>query len=346
MSSVQHSDHLEVLYTAISLICQTLFYGIYAALIPFSTHFLVKKKTMTKANKIMFGMTIFMFLLSTAFWTASVANLIATLNIFYASSPEQSSEWFMLFPLFNALLLVNYVLTDSVVVWRASVLCKDGSKVILTIPIFFLVCTSMSVFATIGIRVTMSISGRNLNHIIDISQMTNLVLSLLTNIFATSIIAYRAWQHRQSIRETLSSERDTSTKVEKILTLLVESGLIYCVSGFMVLIASVIRLPKGTLGDVYTPVHVQVAGIYPTVVLALVNQQRSLKEGAFSTAGNLTGVVSAQLGPMDFTSNPGLVTSTIFHDDGPNIDTAHGVTPESTSDIFNDYTKGKGADCE
>ncbi|KAL5485978.1 hypothetical protein ACEPAI_7022 [Sanghuangporus weigelae] len=348
MSSVQRSDHLEVLYTAISLICQTLFYGIYASLIPFSSYFLLKKKTMTKANKIMFGITIFMFLLSTAFWTASVANFIATLNIFYVSSSEQSSVWFMLFPLFNALLLVNiqYVLTDSVVVWRAWILCKDGSKAILTIPMFFLVCTSMSILATIGIRVTMAVSGRNLNHIIDISQMTNLVLSLLTNIFATSIIAYRAWQHRQSIRETLSRERDTSTKVEKILTLLVESGLIYCVSGFMVLIASVIRLPKGTLGDVYTPVHVQVAGIYPTVVLALVSQQRSLKEGAFSTAGNLTGVVSAQLGPMDFTSNPGLVPSTIFHDDGPNINIADGVVPESTSGIFNDYTKGKGTDFE
>ncbi|KAL5526598.1 hypothetical protein ACEPAF_8322 [Sanghuangporus sanghuang] len=175
MSSVQHSDQVKLLYKTISLICQTLFYGIYAALIPFSSYFLLRKKTMTKANKIMFGMTIFMFLLSTVFWTASVANLIATLNIFYASSPEQSSEWFMLFPLFNALLLVNYVLTDSVVVWRASVLCKDG----------------MSVLAFIGIRVTMAVSGRNLNQI-DISQMTNLVLSLLTNVFATSIIAYRA----------------------------------------------------------------------------------------------------------------------------------------------------------
>ncbi|KAL5504111.1 hypothetical protein ACEPAH_8184 [Sanghuangporus vaninii] len=253
--------------------------------------------------------------------------------------------WPRLFPTFNALILINYALTDSVVVWRAWVLCKDGSKAILTIPMFFLICTSMSMFATIDVRVTMAVSGRNLNQI-DISQMTNMVLSLLANVFATSISAYRAWQHRQSIRETLSEERDTSTKVEKILSLLVESGLMYCVSGIMVLIASVIRLPFGTLGDFYTPVHVQVAGIYPTVVLVLVSQQRSLKEGAFSTAGNLTGVVSAQLRSMDLTSNPGLVTSTIFHDNSPDLNTGNGAALESTSGIYNDRMKGKETDRE
>ncbi|KAL5485981.1 hypothetical protein ACEPAI_7025 [Sanghuangporus weigelae] len=296
----------------------------------------------------MFSITISMFLLSTVFWAVSVANLIVTLNGSYASSPDQSSEWPRLFPTFNALLLVNYVFTDSVVVWHAWVLCKDGNKAILTIPMFFLICTSNHVCTRNYWH--QSFNGclrRNLNHIIDISQMTNLVLSLLTNIFATSIIAYRAWQHRQSIRETLSRERDTSTKVEKILALLVESGLIYCVSGIMVLLASVLRLPFGILGDFYTPVHVQVAGIYPTVVLVLVSQQRSLKEGAFSTAGNLTGVVSAQLGSMDFTSNPGLVISTIFHDDdGRDLNTGNGAALKSTSGIYNDRMKRKATDCK
>ncbi|EJD06700.1 uncharacterized protein FOMMEDRAFT_63622, partial [Fomitiporia mediterranea MF3/22] len=274
---------LEVLYTTISLICQTLFYGVYAALIPLSTHFLLKKKTLSRANKFMFATTIFMFLLSTAFWATSVANLIATVNVFYASSLDHSSIAFMLYSLFNALVLVNYIVTDSVVVWRAWVLCKNSGTSIFVIPFLFLACTSVSVVATIGLRVTMDVRPVDLNRAIDISQIANLVLSLITNISATSIIGFRAWQHRQSIRTMISRERETSTKVERILTLLVESGLIYCISGVIVLIASVIRLPYHTLGDVYTPVHVQVAGIYPTIVLILVSQQRSLKEGAFST---------------------------------------------------------------
>ncbi|KAL5525813.1 hypothetical protein ACEPAG_7150 [Sanghuangporus baumii] len=306
MSSVQHSDQVKLLYQAISLICQTLFYGIYVALIPFSSYFfLCKKKNMTKSIKIMFSIIIFMFLLSTVFWVVLIVNLIATLNDFYTSSLDQPSEWPRLLPSFNVLLLVHYVFTGSVVVWHAWMLCKDGNKAIMTIPMYFLVCTS---------------------------------------IFSTSIIAYRVWQHRQSIRETLSRERDRSTKIEKVLSLLVESGLICCLFDIMVLIASVIRLPFGSLGDFHTPVHVQVAYIYPTIVLVLVSQQRSLKEGAFSTTGNLTGVVSTQLGPMDFISNPGLVTPTIFH--SHDLNTGNGATLGSTCGIYNDRMKGKATDCE
>ncbi|EJD06596.1 uncharacterized protein FOMMEDRAFT_76403 [Fomitiporia mediterranea MF3/22] len=314
--STDQSEHRRVLLHTSSLVCQTLFYGIsvYAALMPLSTHFLLKKTTMSRANKFMFAMTIFMFLLSSAFWASSVAHLVATLNVAFAA-PDHASVAFILFPLFNAILLINYVLTDTVVVWRAWVLCKGGSRRILWIPFLFLMCTSLSVLVTISIRVAIDAGYTGLNKVIDISQIANLVLSLLTNMSATSIIAFRAWQHRQSIRDVLSRERTTSTKVERILTLLVDSGLIYCISGILVLIASMVHLPVGTLGDIYTPVHVQVAGIYPTVVLILVSQQRSLKEGAFSTAGNATGVVSAQIEAMDFRTNPALTVSMIFHNE-------------------------------
>ena len=58
-----------------------------------------------------------------------------------------------------------------------------------------------------------------------------------------------------------------------------------------VLVATVIRLPEGTLGDLYTPVNVQIAGIYPSIVLLLVNHERSLDRTIFinSVAVNATG---------------------------------------------------------
>ncbi|KAL5525816.1 hypothetical protein ACEPAG_7153 [Sanghuangporus baumii] len=311
----QRQHLLILLFKTISLICQTLFYGVYAALIPFSTHFLLKRKTMSKANKLMFSITIFMFLLSTTYWVSSVGNEISTLVVIFSSSPDRLTVWSSLFTLFNSLLLINYVLTDGVVVWRAWVLCKDGSKKILMVPLFWLFCTFLSVLATIAIRVTMLVIGDKLDSIIDVTQMVNLVLSLLTNICATSIIGFRAWQHRQEVREVVSEKRDTNSRVERILVLLVESGLIYCISGLLVLLASFVRLPHGTLGDIYTPVHVQIAGIYPTVVLALVSQKRSLKEGAFSTAGVTSAVAVTQLESMNFGINPTIETSTIFHDE-------------------------------
>ena len=47
--------------------------------------------------------------------------------------------------------------------------------------------------ATIGIRVAILAIGEKLHPILDVTQMVNLVLSLLTNICATSIIGFRAW---------------------------------------------------------------------------------------------------------------------------------------------------------
>ncbi|KAK7458105.1 hypothetical protein VKT23_010012 [Stygiomarasmius scandens] len=51
-------------------------------------------------------------------------------------------------------------------------------------------------------------------------------LPLVTNLLATSAIGYKAWFHRQRIKQNLllSSSPD---QVQKILLLLIESGLIY-----------------------------------------------------------------------------------------------------------------------
>lgn len=44
------------------------------------------------------------------------------------------------------------------------------------------------------------------------------------------------------------------------------------------LAATLIRLPFGTLGDIYTPVNVQIAGIYPTIVLLIVGLQMTIQD--------------------------------------------------------------------
>ncbi|TBU34327.1 hypothetical protein BD311DRAFT_747542 [Dichomitus squalens] len=52
------------------------------------------------------------------------------------------------------------------------------------------------------------------------------VLSLSTNIFATALIAYKAWQHRRVLRGR-TGER--AARVARALILLIESGTIYCI---------------------------------------------------------------------------------------------------------------------
>ena len=73
-------------------------------------------------------------------------------------------------------------------------------------------------------------------------------------------------------------------------------------------------------------------GIYPTVVLILVSQKRSLKEGAFSTVGNPTADVVTRIETMNFGSNPAIGRSGIFDDERPS-DEEFGYSAESQLEV-------------
>ncbi|THU82434.1 hypothetical protein K435DRAFT_971970 [Dendrothele bispora CBS 962.96] len=59
---------------------------------------------------------------------------------------------------------------------------------------------------------------------------------LITNAIATSLIGYKTWLHQQDVKQNLMSTGTAMSKVSKVLWLLIESGLIYC----LILIAYII----------------------------------------------------------------------------------------------------------
>ncbi|KAE9406662.1 hypothetical protein BT96DRAFT_875290 [Gymnopus androsaceus JB14] len=250
---------------------------------------MLRKGLRTRVRKFLFAMTVFMYIISSVDWALSVVNVIQDIQFWFLSiTPEDNPPNFI--PVFNAICLINYFLTDGVVVWRAWVLCSDQSRRALSIPIILLICLSLSITATIVTRLILTSPAGNhpgtslyvtLTRVIDATQVTNLVLSLLTNISATSIVALKAWKYRQTIKHDLQSFRDRTAKGQRIMVLLVESGVLYIFSGITVLIASLVHLPNGTLGDIYSPINFQVAGIYPIVVLLLVNQENSVNKTIF-----------------------------------------------------------------
>ncbi|KAI3595882.1 hypothetical protein WG66_008851 [Moniliophthora roreri] len=281
---------LFLTYHIVGLVCQTLFYGVYATLIPISTYFMLKKGLKTKIRKLLFITILFMFMVSTAYWVLKIVDLLSTIRTLNGKSSggidahTGSAE-----EVFAALALLNYVLTDGVVLWRAWVLCGMESRLLLLIPLFFLVCCSL--MATIAIRIILEVipmvespERHKLTRAIDVCQISNLVFSLIINLSTTLTIAMKAWRFRRWIAQDLRAVRNKKrTGGERVLTLLIESGLFYCISGATVLVSSLIRLPFGTLGDIYTPVNIQIAGIYPIVVLLLVSQGKSLDQTIFNT---------------------------------------------------------------
>ncbi|KAJ6594292.1 hypothetical protein B0H19DRAFT_1094857 [Mycena capillaripes] len=260
-------------YFIVGLVVQTFFFGIYTILIWMSTRMLLERKLNTRVNKVMFGITTGMYGLSAAYWAYQLADGVDRMYqlVDLAVHPFQETfdhtavtQWS---PLFNALTLINYVLSDGVVVWRAWIICLRNQRKYLWITMGFLGITAITVSLTIIFRIAGTIispinnlpEGSVIKSGIDILQIITLLTSLLSNFTATGVVGATAWRHYKTIRAAFSEDKTSSLRTNRILLLVIESGVLYCLSALTVLVSSLIRLPQGTLGDLYTPINVQIA---------------------------------------------------------------------------------------
>ncbi|KAF7376407.1 hypothetical protein MSAN_00056200 [Mycena sanguinolenta] len=274
-----------ILYLTVSLVVQTLFFGVYTLIIILSTQMLMKRGLKTQANRILLAITIFMYLLSAAYWIFRVADLISRIQIFIEnpqSLQEVSTPVTHLLTLFNALPLINYILCDGVVIWRARLLCAQDHRKHMYLPLFFLALTTAAVAGIIGLRISSTViksfsKKPPFTDAINVLQVAVLNMSLISNLSSTGVVAITAWQHRQAIRDGFNK----TSKGDQILRILLDSGVLYCLAQSVGLAANFIRLPYGTLGDLYSPVNYQIAGAYTPIVLLLVSTQKSLSETSF-----------------------------------------------------------------
>ncbi|KAJ6499013.1 hypothetical protein C8R45DRAFT_100859 [Mycena sanguinolenta] len=274
-----------ILYLTVSLVVQTLVFGVYTVIITLSTRMLMKRGLKIPANRILLAITIFMYLLSGAYWAFRVADLISRIQIFI-ENPQTlqavSTPVTHLLTLFNALPLINYILCDGVVIWRARLLCSDDHHKHMYLPLFFLGLTTVAVAGIIGLR-TASTVIRGISKkptfvdAINVLQVSVINMSLISNLSSTGVVGITAWQHRQAIRDGFNK----TSKGDQILRILLDSGVLYCLAQCFGLAATFIRLPYGTLGDLYSPVNYQIAGAYTPIVLLLVSAQKSMSEMSF-----------------------------------------------------------------
>ncbi|KAF7357722.1 hypothetical protein MVEN_00818100 [Mycena venus] len=282
----------NVIYFIIGLTVQTFFFGVYTILNFMSLRMLLQRGLKTKVHKILFSITTFMYLLSAAFWAYSIAYTVDRMQIFikiaanewdFSTRVDAVLKWS---PLFNAIIFINYVLSDGIVVWRAWVICMRSSRRYMCIPIFFLGFTTISVLLTIAFRIA-NFDHDIMPHLVDylnFTQVTAVTTSLISNLSSMSIVGATLWRHWRTIRAAFP-ERKGITKANGAMIAIVESGMLYSLSTITLVVFSTIpsRLPSGsTFGDLYTPINVQIAGAYPSIVLLLVSAHGSLDGSAFS----------------------------------------------------------------
>ncbi|KAJ6594291.1 hypothetical protein B0H19DRAFT_1094854 [Mycena capillaripes] len=284
----------SVIYYGFGLVVQTLVFGMYSVLIFLSTRMLLRRGFKTRINLIMFTITSFMYLLSAGYWMFSCVYVADRMRIYMELTItgvdrgfDTIEHWFVMF---NAIITINYVLSDGIVVWRAWVICLRSHRKYMCIPFFFLSLTAVAVLLTIVTRIVdmNNVSIPHLADLLNTTQMTALGTSLISNLSSMGVVGATLWRHWKTIRVAFPN-KSQGTKTNHTLALVVESGLLYSLSAIITLLFSVIpgKLPTGnTLGDLYTPINIQFAGAYPAVVLLLVSANASSLNDSTLSSGS------------------------------------------------------------
>ncbi|KAF5391004.1 hypothetical protein D9757_004037 [Collybiopsis confluens] len=202
-----------------------------------------------RSKKVMFALTLFMYILSTLDWAIDVRRVWTDLKISIPAQLESPPRDESKLDTINILIRIIQAITNNI--------CPSQ----LPIDVIALTC------------------------------------SVLINVWATGMVALRAWHCRNGIRLHLASS-DRRSYTESVLTLFVESGIIYTV---LWIGKNVIIIP-GVADTSYTNYAIftmnQAVGMYPTVILVLVALQRSHIEFQFTydssknTAGNQDGSIT------------------------------------------------------
>ncbi|KAJ7612709.1 hypothetical protein FB45DRAFT_939595 [Roridomyces roridus] len=190
----------------------------------------------------------------------------------------------------------NAIVADAVVVWRTWAVYQGWLPAVG--PPCFLLFAAF-VFALIDVIFTLqdSVTGSipsipNAYKVYTVAQILVWALSLGTNILCTMLMGIRAWQFRkETIDLHLGVQRYPGMSTVDILSLLVESGFIYSFL-WAIQIIGYLTFDEGTTGDIVSHVIVrigrQITGMYPTLIIVLVNFQRTMWEGYGDAGSSIT----------------------------------------------------------
>ncbi|KAF9457284.1 hypothetical protein BDZ94DRAFT_1301999 [Collybia nuda] len=174
---------------------------------------------------------------------------------------------------------IHITINDATVVWRAFVLLRNGRWRSMALAFIFLLLLSFTATSA-AYTIVKSPEFKNppSNKVSRSLAFARYGLSLGTNIVATIAIGYVYWVHRKDMVTGLGNHRPTQS--ERVLALLVESGVAFCIPqalNFLVpFFIPISKIPAKYFATVVWSGYVGLASVYPTMVIALVNNHRTL----------------------------------------------------------------------
>ncbi|KAJ7578233.1 hypothetical protein C8J56DRAFT_898390 [Mycena floridula] len=235
-----------------SIAVQLSLYGIYSALVMIVLYKLWTNKAQLAADHIPIAAMIIMFIASTTQICMSLAFCLIQLPTF-GFSPPNDERPLIIMRIFTATMTrLNYLIGDSIVVWRAWVLWTNHSRahMLLCICLFG---TLVGVTVDLAFEILFDSSQLSDNPRFSPIGSRTLILTLpllMTNIISTLVIAYQVWEYKVEIMQNLGLfSHNKRTKAERVLILLTESGSIYCLLWgiYPIIMILIITLQKANL---------------------------------------------------------------------------------------------------
>jgi len=168
--------------------------------------------------------------------------------------------------------------SDSVVVWRAWVLFRLQKR-FLIVPLAFLLATIAMIFACLFLTFE---HYAFVNSVYAPLYGAALTLSLATNAIVTVMFSYKLWSHRRFM-SGLALRRRQPSKGQRIISVIIESGVVYCATQLFIIISEFAQIHRGYHPDMFglkiiTGILWSFTGMYPTVVMVLINQKVTMGE--------------------------------------------------------------------
>ncbi|KAK0430688.1 hypothetical protein EV421DRAFT_244984 [Armillaria borealis] len=260
-----------------SMLLQMLLYGMYTCLFLEASYLLIFRRKKPKV-------VIMMIVLNTIMWSVTTTNVTMSINKNAVRFLRQNGiENITVFneyatpEIYLQLVLegINIIIGDSLVIWRAWLLW-NRKRWILVVSSFLLLGTGVTVA---NLTYALSASPTTPDNLFDDPKLSTwgiatMMLTTMTNLFATSLIAYRTWSHHRLLRSlTGKSGIVQLCKPNGILALLIESGVFYCCTW----LATIIIFVTTNNGiNLMLDVLSQLTAIYPTLIIILVSMRSTL----------------------------------------------------------------------
>ncbi|PIL26103.1 hypothetical protein GSI_11857 [Ganoderma sinense ZZ0214-1] len=230
----------------------------------------------------------------------------------------------------SAVIATNITLGDVIVWWRVSVLWRKRS--VITLGIALIVGTF--VFGTMSaIHYQVDVTVQPLLSYGDMYGGVSSILSLVSNVLATSLIGRKAWQHRKVLRLGPGAAGGRwNTPTMRVLALLVESGAIYSILLFVAVVNNTMlrfksHLPSSALEYLslftvfLTGCFAPILAIYPTLIIFIVALNWSQIDGPLANGGT----------PSDISTN--MLPSLLFRSSATTTHLPPGTSADQSSDI-------------